>query len=128
VGAGLVGGLDVLQLELRERQQQERQLPSRERLAGPLREVEGRRAGGYDAQAVDVIGEQLEIQADPAHVLRLVDDQRPAPADEGPQLRRRLALEILPHVDVLAGDEQGVRIVLPHSSMSRFPPRLRTPG
>ena len=47
-------------------------------------------------------------------MLRLVDDQRPAPADEGPQLRQRLALEILPHVDVLAGDEQGVRIVLPH--------------
>ena len=45
VRTGLVGGLHVLQLQLCERQQQERQLPSRERLAGPLREVEGRRAG-----------------------------------------------------------------------------------
>ena len=70
--------------------------------------------GGDDAQPVDVIGEQLQVQAYPAHVLRLVDDQRPATADEGAQSGQRLALEILPHVDVLAGDEQGVRIVLPH--------------
>ncbi|MCY4119583.1 MAG: hypothetical protein OXG72_01515 [Acidobacteria bacterium] len=93
-----MGGLHVLQLQLCERQQQERQLPSRERLAGPLREVEGRRAGGDDAQPVDVIGEQLQVQAYPAHVLRLVDDQRPATADEGAQSGQRLALEILPHL------------------------------
>ena len=37
-----------------------------------LREVEGRRAGGDDAQPLDMIGEQLEGQPDLRHVLRLV--------------------------------------------------------
>ena len=61
-----------------------------------------------------MIGEQLEVEADLPHVLGLVHDQRASPADEGAQPGQRLAFEIVPNVDVLAGDEQGIGVVPPH--------------
>ena len=71
--------------------------------------------GGDDAQPVDVIGEQLRVQADPAHVLRLVHDERPAPADEGPQLRSATGSRGSPGRTMSSPDTlQGVRIVLVH--------------
>ena len=113
MGPGLVCSFHLLKLQLREGQEKQRVLAARQGLAGLLGEIEGRGAGCDDAQPLNVVGQQLQVQADLPHVLGLVHDQRPPPADEGSQLGQGLAFQIFAHGDVFTGHHEGIPVVLP---------------
>ena len=77
-----------------------------------LRQIERRRPRSDYAKPFHMVCQQFQVQADLSDILRLVDNERPPPADEGPELGQGLAFEILADRDILAGYQQGFRGVV----------------